>query len=291
MPEILLTGATGFIGRQLQQALQAAGHDLLALPGRQQLDLTRPESLQELPPARVVMHLAGAGNPTDFDRDPAASWQANLSATLNLLNACRQWQTEHFILASTYVYGPPDSLPVSEAHPVRPPHAYPRSKYLCEQLLQQFVADSGMRGTALRIFNVYGSGQTAHMLIPSIVQQLRQPTLTLRDPAPRRDFVHVSDVVRAFLLALQLPAEPVFEAINIASGQSVSVAELVQLLLDLSQSRSQVHYLQQVRRAEVSEVRADIGKAQRLLNWQPEVDFKAGLQALLAAEGLGGVVD
>lgn len=289
--EFLITGANGFIGQHLQQALRSAEIDFVALAGRQQRDLTQPEALANLPPARVLVHLAGAGNPVDFDQDPATSWRINLSGTLNLLNRCRQLQVEHLILASTYVYGPPETLPVVETHPVRPLHAYPRSKYLCEQLVEQFVLDAAaqghaFRGTALRLFNVYGPGQSSHMLIPTIVKQLQQPVMSLRDPAPRRDFVHVDDVVQAILATAKLPRQSSFEAINIGSGQSYSVAELVALLSTLAGVHPQVKYLQQVRTGEVNEVRADCSKADQLLGWAPQKDFRTGLQDLLTDAGL-----
>src|SRR5690606_35319579 len=160
--------------------------------------LTQPEALEVLPPVKTAIHLAGAGNPTDFDSDPDQSWRSKLTGTLHPVHWAQAREVEQFILASTYVYGAPQRLPVDEAHPVNPPHAYPRSKHLCEQMLQQFVQDAArqgktLRGTVLRIFNVYGPGQSEQMLIPTIISQLDKPMLQLRDPAPRRDFVHVQD--------------------------------------------------------------------------------------------------
>lgn len=283
--EYLLTGANGFIGQHLLPALQdLVGLDksIFALHGRTHLDLTQAHSLNALPAVKTVIHLAGVASPVNFDRDPAQSWEINLTGTLNLLNWARRNQVEHFILASTYVYGPPQSLPVNELHPVCPPHAYPRSKYLCEQLLQQFVADTGMMGTILRIFNVYGAGQSESMLIPSIVGQLNQPVLRLLDPLPRRDFVYIRDVVHAFLNTLQRPLEKTCEIFNIGFGQSLSVADLVQLIMQLAQRFPQVEYAHQSRVGEVNDVVADITKAKQILNWSPQVSLKAGLQELLS---------
>jgi len=284
--EYLLTGANGFIGQHLLKALEALNQPLLILNGRRSLDLTQPEALEVLPPVKTVIHLAGAGNPTDFDSDPAQSWRSNLSGTLNLLNWAKTREVEEIILASTYVYGAPQHLPVAEDHPVNPPHAYPRSKYLCEQMLQQFVQDAArqgraLRGTVLRIFNVYGPGQSEQMLIPTIISQLGQPVLQLRDPAPRRDFVHVSDLVDAVLAALQRQAGEAFEVINIGSGQSLSVAELVTRLCSLAGVQPELNYAMQPRPGEVNDVVADIGKAGQMLGWQPQISLEDGLRDLL----------
>lgn len=282
MAKILLTGASGFIGAHLHPALQAAGHEVVALAGRQALNLCDAAAVAALPACEVVVHLAGAGNPIDFDRNPAASWEVNVAGTLHLLNYARACQAQHFILASTYVYGPPERLPVAEDHPVRPPHAYPRSKYLCEQMLAQFVQDTGLRGTSLRMFNVYGPGQSAHMLIPTLLGQVFQPQMQLQNPVPRRDFVHVRDVVQAFVAACGRSGD-LYATYNIGSGSSLSVAELVNLLLRLAGTQPTVTYSQQVRPGEVNEVVADIAKAARELGWQPTTALEQGLQELLCA--------
>lgn len=282
MAKVLLTGASGFIGTHLHPALQGAGHEVVALAGRQAVNLCDAAAVAGLPPCEVIIHLAGAGNPTDFDRDPATSWEINVAGTLHLLNYARACQAQHFVLASTYVYGAPEHLPVSEDHPVRPPHAYPRSKYVCEQMLAQFVKDAGLRGTSLRIFNVYGPGQSPHMLIPTLLQQLFKPQMQLQNPVPRRDFVHVHDVVQAFVAACERSGD-VYEAYNIGSGSSLSVAELVALLLRLAGTHPEVSYSQQVRVGEVNEVVADIAKAARELGWHPTIALEQGLQELLCA--------
>ncbi|MBF2053167.1 MAG: NAD(P)-dependent oxidoreductase [Candidatus Sericytochromatia bacterium] len=286
LPRLLITGARGFLGSHLLQHLRQQSPPLFDVhvhTGRQQSDLCQPEALDALPAVDMVVHLAGASGPWYFEQHAAQSWQQNLTATLNLLNWAAVNKVKHFVLASTYVYGTPRFLPVNEEHPVQPQHAYACSKYLCEQLLQQFVRDTGMRGTALRIFNVYGSGQGTHMLIPTILRQLTKSAMTLRDALPRRDFLHVDDLSRAFIASLQLPAASVFEAINLASGQSISVAELVDLITELAGVAPEICYLQQSRASEVLDVVGDISKARRLLQWRPRISMQQGLQDLVQA--------
>lgn len=282
---VLLSGASGFIGRQLSlQLAQSQDFELLALPGRAGLDLTDPACLPYLPPAQQIIHLAGIAGLEAFDADPRASWQANLLIMLHLLEHARISHCQRLVLASSYLYGQPQYLPVDELHPLAPHHAYQRSKYVCEQMAEQYAQDYGFELVILRIFNVYGPGQDKSMLIPSMLAQLEAPRLTLRDPDPRRDFVHVADVARAFVLALgaELPAQ--INYFNLGSGQSLSVAELLQTLFEQlppGQNRPEVCWTHQRRQAEVSDVVADISKARAQLGWTPTLKLEAGLRELL----------
>lgn len=275
-PAVLLTGAGGFIGRVLAPLLQDRG--CLALSGRTQLDLCEREAVMALPPVKQIVHLAGASTTFAFDADPEGAWRSNLLSCLNLLEYARRNQIGHFILASTYVYGPPQYLPVDEKHPILPHHAYQRSKYLCEQLAEQYARDWGFRLSILRLFNVYGPGQDARMLLPTLLAQLPTGQILLRDAAPRRDFIHVRDVASAFCKVLETGAEGLF---NLGSGQSLSVQELVALVLKLYGQALPVSYSQQVRRHEVDEVVADTRRAQALLAWQPRVSLEQGIKELL----------
>jgi nucleoside-diphosphate-sugar epimerase len=276
-PELLLTGANGFIGSVLAPLL---GSQTLALGGRAQVDLCQREAVLALPPVKTIVHLAGASTTFAFDAQPEEAWRTNFLSCLNLLEYARLNQVEHFILASTYVYGPPQYLPVDEKHPIYPHHAYQRSKYLCEQLCEQYVRDYGLKLSILRFFNVYGPGQDPRMLIPTILAQLPQGQIHLRDAAPRRDFIAVKDIASACVAVVQQQAQGIF---NLGSGSSVSVAELVQAILRIFGKDLPVHYRQEIRRNEVDEVVADTAHAFQVLGWQPLISLDQGLQELICA--------
>lgn len=284
MPRILITGANGFIGQHLTQYLHQQGYEnIIGIHGRKELDLTQPEACEKLPDGDVCIHLAGAGNPTDFDHDADKAWQSNVTGTLNLLQTLQDKGYKRCVLASTYVYGQPDYIPIDEIHPVRPPHPYPRSKYICEQLLEEFTRRGHLSGVALRIFNVYGPGQTAHMLIPTILNQLGSEQIQLRDAIPKRDFVHVQDIARAFEKAIHAEIEG-FQRVNIASGESISVADLVKEIQYLAQDKTPVHYSYSPRLNEVNDVVGNIDLALKILNWQPQITLRQGLGALFSCE-------
>ena len=276
MPELLLTGASGLIGRALQPALPQAG--LLALSGRAEVDFCQREAVLALPAVQTVIHLAAASSTFAFEADPEAAWRTNLLSTLHLLEYIRQRSVRRLVLASTYVYGPPQYVPVDEAHPVSPHHAYQRSKWICEQLCTQYARDYGFELLILRLFNVYGPGQDARMLIPTILDQLSGQAVSLQDPVPSRDFIHVRDVARAFARAAVVPAQGIF---NIGSGQSVSVEALVSQILRISGRHLPVYFTRQARPHEVNQVVADITRARTELDWEPQIALEEGLRELL----------
>jgi GDP-4-dehydro-6-deoxy-D-mannose reductase len=290
-PSVLLTGSGGFIGRVLAPllapllTLDLADHlvdqgGCLALAGRKELDLCDRDAVLSLPPVKQIVHLAGASTTFAFDADPEGAWRTNFLSTLNLLEYARRHNIQHFVLASTYVYGPPQYLPVDEKHPIQPHHAYQRSKYLCEQLAEQYARDCGFKLSILRLFNVYGPGQDPRMLLPTLLAQLPTGQIHLRDASPRRDFVAVADVAEAFRLVLQTGAEGIF---NLGSGHSLSVHELVSLVLRLYGHALPVSYSQSVRHHEVDDVVADTRRAQALLGWMPQISLESGLKELLCA--------
>lgn len=287
---VLITGAGGFIGRHLQTSLRENGKgrfESLPLQGRSQgLDLSDRRCLEQLPACEAIVHLAGVTGLKAFDADPVGSWTSNLLSTLHILEHARRTQARRLVLTSSYVYGPPQYLPVDEAHPIAPHHAYQRSKYLSEQLAEQFARDGGAPVTVLRLFNVYGPGQSQGLLIPDLLAQVNQPRIRLGDPRPRRDYIHVNDVAAAIGAALTAEQASAVSLYNIGSGTSVSVAELVEIARAKLAARGitpEIEWSMTRRGAEVDEVRADIRKAGHELGWQPRISLEAGLEKLLCA--------
>lgn len=283
---VLVTGAGGFIGRTLVPMLNTLPEtEVLSISGRAQLDLSDVSCLEALPAADAIIHLAGIVGVTPFDKDPLTSWQANLMSSLHILEHARRSGCQQLLLASSYVYGPPQYLPIDEAHPVAPTHAYQLSKYLTEQLAGQYARDHGFQLNILRLFNVYGPDQDACMLIPSLIAQLYNPQIRLRDPHPRRDYVHVRDVAAAFIAALRTKSEQPVNVYNIGSGYSLSVAELVETLLSRlsAADRPELLWGNERRPSDVDEVVADISKAQRELGWSPHIRLEEGFDELCAS--------
>lgn len=276
---IVLTGADGFLGQHLQRALVKAGHTVIAQSLREGWDVTNRDQVLSLPRADVVFHLAALTSVPESFTNPDQYFTVNTLGTLHMLEYCAA-QHVQLLFPSTYVYGPPQYLPVDEEHPVQPANPYATSKYLAEMACEAAARQHGLPVVIFRQFNIYGPGQTGSFLFPSIFRQLGQKELRLADPRPARDYVYVDDVVDAYLRALQLHTDGLIR-VNIGSGTSITVRDLVTLIQRIAGVHQTVRYSSEQRPGEVLDVRADIRSAEKVLQWKPRVTLEEGIQRLV----------
>lgn len=277
MTDVIVTGASGFIGQRLVKRLEAAGMQVLVL-GRGK-DIADPATWLDLPAAPVLFHLAARSYVPDSWTNTGAVMATNVLGTQSALDWCKRYRSR-MVLASAYVYGIPVRLPIREADPVNPNNPYAVSKRLAEQLCEFASAYEGVPVTALRIFNVYGKGQRSEFLIPTLIAQaMSNAPINVMDLTPRRDFVYVDDVVDAFFSALKAPDG--FHCLNIGSGTSLSVQEIIDVIQDACGTSLPVSSACVTRRNEIIDVRADIARAEKLIGWRPKWDFSAGIKAMI----------
>lgn len=276
----MVTGSEGFIGANLVKAVKNIGGKVIPIDEKLGSNLLEKETIENLPDADVIIHIAGKIYiPSAWD-DPRSMYDININTTLNMLEFARRKNVQKFIFPSTYVYGKPQYLPVDEKHPIRVSNPYTRSKLICEELCKAYSEDFNIPTVILRLFNVYGPGQSQPFLIPTIIFRLSSPPIILNDGAPKRDFVYISDVVRALQLSVDFQASK-FEVFNIGSGISHRVSEVVDLILKISGTECNVVYKNERRKDEVMDIVADISKAKRLLNWKPNVTLEDGLKNMI----------
>lgn len=278
MIDAIVTGAGGFIGRALCADLRAKGWNVLPLVSANG-DVAAHDTWAPLPPARVIFHLAGRSFvPESWARGPDFV-NANVAGTEHALAYCRQ-HGARLVLASAYVYGIPQRLPIRESDPASPNNPYALTKRLAEQLCEFAAQYQGVVATALRLFNVFGPGQRAEFLIPKVLEQVRAgQEIRLQDLTPKRDYVYLGDVVDAFVKASEVNAG--FHAINVGSGHSLSVAEIVDKIQVLAGTQLPVASDSVERRQEIPDVVADISLAQKLIGWRPQTSFEGGIEQIL----------
>jgi nucleoside-diphosphate-sugar epimerase len=277
--EVLVTGASGFIGNRLVRALETE-HEAVQTFSRSNGDIATAELA--FPEIDHVFHLAGCTFVADSWRDPVPFYRTNVLGAVNVLELCRR-RSASLTLVSSYVYGRPLVLPVTEDHPLNAFNPYGMTKILAEQAARFYAEQHGVPVTIVRPFNVYGPGQAAHFLMPLLIRQALDPSFTtyqVADDRPRRDYLYVDDLIR-LLLACRRKAG--FAVYNAGSGSSVSIADLVEAINACTGARKRLHSRDEPRPDDVLDVAADIQRASRALGWQPATTLHEGIAATIAA--------
>jgi nucleoside-diphosphate-sugar epimerase len=259
---VLVTGATGFIGRHLRLP------DVLT----PRLDLSRPLDTSVLPDrVDAVVHLAQSRHYREFPERADDVVAVNVHATAALADYARRAGASHFVFASTGgVYGF-NARPAHEDDPVAPIGFYQASKYAAEVLLAPYA--EYLTTVILRPFFVYGAGQRG-MLVPSLARRVLDGE-PVTGPGPRMNPIHVDDAVRAIEAALQVEEPAV---VNIAGSEEATVADLAHRLAAAAGVQARVEPTE----APSGDLVADTTRMRELLGVTPEVGL---------AEGLRGVID
>ncbi|MFN8603350.1 MAG: NAD(P)-dependent oxidoreductase [Candidatus Binatia bacterium] len=280
---VLVAGATGFIGAALVSRLTRDGVSVVGASRTAGVDLASRDEVLRLGTFDVIVNAAGRTFVPASHDDPQAFVRDNVLVARNLLELARRTGAR-FVHAGSYVYGTPRALPIDETHPLAPHNPYSASKIAAERACEEAHRTGGVPVTILRVFNAYGAGQRREFLVPAIVAGIRVGTIELADAAPRRDFVHVDDVVDAFARALAWRHHGC-EAVNVGSGRGVSVAELVEIAVRASGRDVAVRFANRERPGEIADVVADVRKAAATLGWRPHVALESGIAALVRADG------
>jgi GDP-4-dehydro-6-deoxy-D-mannose reductase len=300
----LITGAAGFAGSWLCRECAAAGDEVVAVSRQGMLDAGGGPSVAvdlcdgaavaeavRVAAPEVVYHLAALSSVGRSWRDPARTLGENVGAAVNLLEAVRVAAPDARVVwvSSCEVYGEPVSLPIPESAPVSPANPYAVSKAAGEQLCEVYASAYGLRIVRARPFSHSGPGQRPIFLLSSLARQAaegrRNGASRLRiltgNPATRRDFTDVRDIVRAYRL---LGAGADGGVFNVSSGRSLSAAEQVSLLGELMAPIEVEHVVDRarVRPHEVMDLRGDHSRLTAATGWRPEIAFAQTLADTVA---------
>ncbi len=289
-----MTGGGGFLANHLARDLLAEGHQVTLLvrggareglpPGARVVhgDLLKGPRPSLPASADVVFHLAALSSVGQSIADPAATFRVNTLGTAHLLEAARARRARplrRFVLASTaLVYGPPFRGRLTEAHPALPRNPYAASKHAAESLALAYDALFGVPVTVLRLFNIYGPGQRATFVIPSVLAQcIEGRSLKIGNPWPVRDFVFVDDAVRLFRQA-GLDRESRRQVLNVGTGEGVRVDKMAALAARVTKC-GLTPLVEQGRKRpnDFDRLVADPTKGRRVLGWRPHVGLEEGL--------------
>ena len=306
--KILVTGADGFIGSHLTEALVAAGADVTALAQynsfdshgwlddlpqstRLKLNLVRGDIRDAAFVSRLVhdhhyvFHLAALiAIPYSYFA-PQSYVETNVLGTLNVLEAVRQHGTERLVVTSTSeVYGTALKMPIDETHPLQGQSPYSASKIGADMMAEAFARSFGVPVVILRPFNTFGPRQSERAIIGTIIRQaLDQECDAIRvgDTTTERDLTFVTDTAAAFMAAGLADDVEYGHAYNAGNQRAIAMGDLIDIILELTSSRKPIIPDEKRLRPINSEVRAllaDSTRFARATGWTPKVTLREGLQ-------------
>jgi nucleoside-diphosphate-sugar epimerase len=275
---VLVTGAGGFIGSHLVKALRAAGHVVLTHSTRQGDIKNCHLSFEGV---GHVFHLAARTFVPDSWSAPLSFYEVNVLGTVNVLEFCRA-RGASMTLLSSYVYGPPGRLPISEDEPLCAFNPYSHTKILAEETGLYYQRQFGVPVTIVRPFNVYGPGQDRRFLIPKILTQAIDPgqaAIIVTDLRPRRDYLFIADLIDLLTRMAFRREGGIF---NAGSGSSWGVGDVITMVNGLLPVPKPVLASGPIRQDEVIDVIADISRARHEFGWAPRVTLRDGLRETFA---------
>ncbi|MBM3229722.1 NAD-dependent epimerase/dehydratase family protein [Candidatus Parvarchaeota archaeon] len=319
---VVVTGASGFIGAHLCKKLfETTGQAPLNIDIREpkagdlafckhiKADVRDAARMLECTKgASAIIHLAAQTSVQKSLQEPTLDWETNYLGTKNMLEAARKNDVGVFVYASSAaIYGHPKYLPVDEKHPKSPLSPYGMSKLAADELCGKYFEQHGLKTVRLRLFNVYGVGQDPASPYSGVITKFAQkikdgkPPIVFGDGSNTRDFVHISDVVDAFLACIeQKNTKKITEkgasgsgvygkaygsgiygkAYNIGTGIETSILELAKKMVLVSGKKLGVEFAP-TQKGDIAKSVAEVSAARREIGFEATVKLGEGLKELV----------
>jgi len=300
VPTSLVTGGAGFLGSNLCDHLLGRGHRVICVDNLEtgslgniehisddasfnfrMLDITSHYEIDE--PVDFVYHMASPASPIDYARLPLHTLKVGAYGTHNSLGLAKVKRARFLLASTSEVYGDPLVHPQPESYwgnvnPIGPRGVYDEAKRYAEALTMAYYRQQGVNTSIVRIFNTFGPRMRPNdgRAIPAFMGQALsdRPLTVFGDGSQTRSFCYVDDLIRGLVA---LAESDVHEPVNIGNPNEMSLLEMAQLIIELTESRSEVIY--EALPVDDPQVRQpDITRARELLEWEPEVDVREGLR-------------
>ncbi len=306
MKKVLVTGADGFIGSHLTEALVRKGYETKAfvfynsfnswgwldpcvpeVKGHFEVfagDIRDPHGVRKaMEGCKAVLHLAALIAIPYSYHSPDTYVDTNIKGTLNVVQAARELVVAKVVHTSTSeVYGTAQFVPITEEHPLQGQSPYSASKIGADQIAMSFYNSFSTPVSIIRPFNTYGPRQSARAVIPTVILQIANNKRKIKLGAlkPTRDFNYVEDTVSGFVAALESD-QSIGEVVNLGSNFEISIGDTVNMIADLMGTEIEIltdHQRLRPDKSEVERLWADNAKAKQLLKWQQKYEGITGFQ-------------
>jgi dTDP-glucose 4,6-dehydratase len=311
MSTCLVTGGAGFLGSHLCEELLRRGHRVICVDNLEtgslrniehirspdfvflQADIVQPYFVDE--PIDVVYHAASPASPIDYLRLPLHTLKVGSHGTHHTLGLAKAHRARFLLFSTSEVYGDPQVHPQTEdywghVNPIGPRGVYDEAKRYAEALTMAYHRQQGVDTAIVRIFNTYGPRMRPHdgRAIPTFLRQaLTNRHITVfGDGSQTRSFCYVDDLVRG-IIALAESGE--HHPVNIGNPSEFTLLELAEAVVDVTGSASEIVH-EALPTDDPKVRRPDIGRAQDLLGWEPEVDLREGLRRTIDQAGIDVLV-
>ncbi|MBC7085732.1 MAG: SDR family NAD(P)-dependent oxidoreductase [Methanomethylovorans sp.] len=315
MSKIVVTGGAGFIGSHIAESLAKDGHEIVIVDNLDpyysvdikkkntdivlasgdatfiNADVTDLDSMKEIIDSTVdyVYHEAAQAGVRISVEDPFKPNNINVVGTLNVLKSSLEADVKKVINASSSsVYGKVKYLPFDEQHPTEPVSPYGVSKLAAEHYCRVFYEVYGLPTTSLRYFTVYGPRMRPDLAISIFTKKMlaNEPITVFGDGEQTRDFTYIDDVVEANKKLLNI-SKTHGKALNIGSGNRISVNDLIENLRLITGSISDIHYANK-QKGDTENTLANVSLSKELIEYEPSIEIQIGLKKFVNCFNVGG---
>lgn len=276
---ILVTGHKGFIGSNMfkflkeQNSVEPIGYSKSS--GRDIFDLNLLK--KAINDSDLVYHFAAYAKPAESVLNPVEAIETNINSTLNVLEACREYDVSLIYPSSCEIYGD-SNTPINEDFPIKPPNPYATSKAAADRICYTYFKTYGLDVKIVRLFNPYGTNQQLNKIIPTFYFQAikNEPITIFGNGSDTRDYVYVDDIVNGLWLSRKLSSG---EAINLATGKATTNLEVANLIIELTDRSSEIRFVDYPKI--FGNIKNQVGsykKAKKLIGWEPRIDLREGVK-------------
>lgn len=289
--DIVVFGASGFVGRNLLDELAGTDHDVVACDVEQpsfdiddaafaEVDITDEDAVDDaVSDADAVAHLAAHPLPASTE-DPKLNAEINVVGSLNVMDACRRHDVDKlFFSSASSLVGEVEEVPVVEDHPAAPQSPYGVAKHAVEEYLAVYQELYDLDYLVFRFFNVYGPYQypDSGALVPVVLSRLArdQGVFVTGDGSQTRDFVYVRDITR--LIVEGLEGDVANEVVNMGRGEDTAILDAIHEMADVVGADPDIDRKPE-REDEIDDFYADMTRCRELFGRTPETSFREGLE-------------